>query len=274
MVNQQTSTGTNTQPSNNNNIQDSLLRSTFVVQPDPPSATRTNEALRSRSADSRPPNTNTPASNIDDDDDNWIDLPSADIPVPPLPPMPAQLPNPPVLPIPRIRGPAIIRMLSLKNEKFFEIISTLLESIDRSLPCASPYFTQTLRPPFDNPNNATNLTPNEAAALNNASNRAVIFATGPQRPRGRHRHPAGPWAQQNQPQQIPNFMLSSPGAPTGATVFTPAGHAYNMTTHSFEIPMVISTTTTAEMPQQQQQQQQQQAANINILVVEQPLSKR
>ena len=51
-------------------------------------------------------------------------------------------------------------------------------------------------------------------------------------------------------------MLTSPGAPTGATVLTPAGHAYNMTAHSFEIPMVISTTTTTEMPQQQQQQQQ------------------
>ena len=47
-----------------------------------------------------------------------------------------------------------------------------------------------------------------------------------------------------------NFMLSSPGAPTGATVLTPAGHAYNMTAHSFEIPMMISTTTTAEIPQQ------------------------
>jgi hypothetical protein len=54
-----------------------------------------------------------------------------------------------------------------------------------------------------------------------------------------------------------NFMLTSPGAPTGATVLTPAGHAYNMTAHSFEIPMVISTTTTGEIPQQQQQQQQQ-----------------
>jgi hypothetical protein len=137
-------------------------------------------------------------------------------------------------------------------------ICSISESIDRSLPCASPYFTQTLRPPFDNPNNATNLTPTEAAALNNASNRAVIFATASQRPRGRHRHPAGPWAQQTQQQQqqMQNFMLSSPGAPTGATVLTPAGHAYNMTAHSFEIPMVISTTTTAEMPQQQQQQQQ------------------
>ncbi len=119
MVNQQTSTGTNTQPSNNNNIQESLLRSAFVVQPDPSSAARTNEALRSRSADSRPPNTNAPASNIDDDDDNWIDLPATDIPVAPLPPLPAQLPTPPILPIPRIRGPAIIRMLLSKNEKFF-----------------------------------------------------------------------------------------------------------------------------------------------------------
>ncbi len=44
-------------------------------------------------------------------------------------------------------------------------------------------------------------------------------------------------------------MFSSPGAPNGATVLTPAGHAYNMTAHSFEIPMVISTTT--EIPQQQ-----------------------
>ncbi len=138
-----------------------------------------------------------------------------------------------------------------QKQRFF-ISFSISESIDRSLPCASPYFTQTLRPPFDNPNNATNLTPNEAAALNNASNRAVIFATGPQRPRGRHRHPAGPWAQQNQQQQqMQNFMLSSPGGPTGATVLTPAGHAYNMTAHSFEIPMVISTTTT-EMSQQQQ----------------------
>ena len=64
-----------------------------------------------------------------------------------------------------------------------------------------------------------------------------------------------------------NFMLSSAGTPTGATVLTPAGHAYNMTAHSFEIPMVISTTTTTEMPQQQQQQtsntnvQQQSSAN-------------
>jgi hypothetical protein len=137
-----------------------------------------------------------------------------------------------------------------QKQRFF-ISFSFSESIDRSLPCASPYFTQTLRPPFDNPNNATNLTPNEAAALNNASNRAVIFATGPQRPRGRHRHPAGPWAQQNQQQQMQNFMLSSPGGPTGATVLTPAGHAYNMTAHSFEIPMVISTTTTTEIPQQQ-----------------------
>jgi len=64
-------------------------------------------------------------------------------------------------------------------------------------------------------------------------------------------------------------MLTSPGAPTGATVLTPAGHAYNMTAHSFEIPMVISTTTTTEMPQQlpasndhsQQQQQPQPTTN-------------
>ena len=126
----------------------------------------------------------------------------------------------------------------------------LAESIDRSLPCASPYFTQTLRPPFDNPNNATNLTPNEAAALSNTANRAVIFTTGSQRPRSRHRHPAGPWAQQSQQQQqqMQNFMLSSPGGPAGATVFTPGGHAYNMTAHSFEIPMVISTTATADIP--------------------------
>jgi hypothetical protein len=56
-------------------------------------------------------------------------------------------------------------------------------------------------------------------------------------------------------------MLTSPGAPTGATVLTPAGHAYNMTAHSFEIPMVISTTTTTDIPQQQQQQQQQTSNN-------------
>lgn len=132
-----------------------------------------------------------------------------------------------------------------------------LESVDRSLPCASPYFTQTLRPLYDNPNNTSNLSPNEAAVLNNTTNRAVIVATGSQRPRGRHRHPAGPWAPQNQQQQqqqLSNFILSSASNPGGATVLTPSGHAYNMTAHSFEIPMVISTTTTAELPQQQQQQ--------------------
>jgi hypothetical protein len=60
-------------------------------------------------------------------------------------------------------------------------------------------------------------------------------------------------------------MLTSPGAPTGATVLTPAGHAYNMTAHSFEIPMVISTTTTTEIPQQptsnDNNQQQQPSTN-------------
>jgi hypothetical protein len=119
MVNQQASTGTNTQPTNNNNnninIQDSLLRSAFVVQPDPPSSTRSNETLRSRSADSRPSNTNNSTSNIDDDDADWIDLPAMDIPMPPPPP-PPQLPNAPIIPIPRIRGPAIIRMLWSKTK--------------------------------------------------------------------------------------------------------------------------------------------------------------
>ena len=249
MANQQASAGGNIHPSNNDNmnIPDPLLRSTFVIQPDSSSSTRNNETLRSRSADSRPPNTSTVPSTTEDDDADWIDLPSMDMPMPPPPP-PPQLPTPPVLHIPRIRGPAIIRM-SLPKEKERSPNISILESIDRSLPCASPYFTQTLRPPFDNPNNAANLTPTEAAALNNASNRAVIFATGPQRSRGRHRHPAGPWAQQTQQQAMPNFMLSSPGAPTGVTGMTPGGHAYNMTAHSFEIPMVISTTTTAEIPQ-------------------------
>ncbi|CAF2492678.1 unnamed protein product [Rotaria sp. Silwood2] len=259
MTNQQVPNNTNINnqsPNNNNsNVTDSILRSTFVLQPDSPATTlRNNETLRSRSADSRPPNNNTTTStttsSIEDDEADWIDLPSMDLPVPPQ-----QLPNPPMLPMPRLRGSAII------------------QSIDRSLPCASPYFTQTLRPPFDNPNNAANLTPAEAAALQNTSNRAVIFATAPQRPRGRHRHPAGPWAQlnqqqqQQQQQQMQNFMLASPGAPTGTTVLTPAGHAYNMTAHSFEIPMVISTTTTTEIPQQQTsndnspQQQQQSSTN-------------
>ena len=112
--------------------------------------------------------------------------------------------------------------------------------------------------------------------MNNTPNRAVIFATTPQRNRGRHRHPAGPWAQQNQQQQqMQNFMLSSPGAPTGSTMFTPNGHAYNMTAHSFEIPMVISTSTTVDtsrLPSStaasstdtaQQRQQQQQSAATN-----------
>ena len=47
-----------------------------------------------------------------------------------------------------------------------------------------------------------------------------------------------------------NFTFSPVPGPTGTTVLTPAGHAYNMTAHSFEIPMVISTTTTTEIPQQ------------------------
>ncbi|UJR37992.1 hypothetical protein I4U23_030674 [Adineta vaga] len=233
MANQSTAgaTNNNTQPLNNNqNIADSLLRSAFTLQPDSVLSTRDrNDAIRSRSADSRPSNPNTGVSTgsiVEDDDGEWIDVPSMDLPLPTQ-----QVPTPPIPPIPRLRGPAII------------------QSIDRSLPCASPYFTQTLRPPFDNPNNATNLTPNEAAALGNTANRAVIFATAPQRPRGRHRHPAGPWAQQNQQQQMQNFMLSSPGAPAGAAMFTPGGHAYNMTAHSFEIPMVISTTTNTAMPQ-------------------------
>jgi hypothetical protein len=255
MANQQTpnTANNNSQQSTNNNSDPSTstLRSTFVLQPDSPlSTTRNNETLRSRSADSRPPNTNTAAStssSIEDDDADWIDLPSMDLPMPPQ-----QFPTPPILPTPRLRGPAIIRKFFQTKKRLFNFIFPL-ESIDRSLPCASPYFTQTLRAPFDNPNNATNLTPNEAAALSNAANRAVIFATGPQRPRGRHRHPAGPWAQQiqNNQQQMQNFMLTSPGAPAGTTVMTPAGHAYNMTAHSFEIPMVISTTTTTEIPQQQ-----------------------
>ncbi|CAF1403986.1 unnamed protein product [Rotaria magnacalcarata] len=248
MAHQQTPNSINmNNPTGNNNsemnLADSILRSTFVLQPDASSSIRNNETLRSRSADSRPSNTNpatsTTTSSIEDDDSDWIDLPPMDLSVPPQQPS-----NEPALPIPRLRGPAII------------------QSIDRSLPCASPYFTQTLRPPFDNANNASNLTPEEAAALQNASSRAVIFATAPQRQRGRHRHPAGPWAQLNQQQQqqlqlqqqqqMQNFMLASAGAPTGTTVLTPAGHAYNMTAHSFEIPMVISTTTTAaaEVPQQ------------------------
>lgn len=126
-----------------------------------------------------------------------------------------------------------------------------LESIDRSLPCTSPYFTQTLQPPFDNPNNATNITPSEAAALNNAASRAVMFATGggTQRGRGRHRHPAGPWAQQNinLQGQMPNFMMGNPLA-SSTLLGAAAGQPYNVTAHSFEIPMVISTSTTTEIP--------------------------
>ncbi len=115
MVNQQSPTGanSNTRPLNNNtNVPDSVLRSTFVVQPDSSSSTRNNETLRSRSADSRPTNPNTTTSNIDDDDADWIDLPSMDIPMPPQ-----QIPPQPVLPIPRIRGPAIIRKFFRKKRE-------------------------------------------------------------------------------------------------------------------------------------------------------------
>ncbi len=114
MVSQQTpgAANNNTQPPNNNNsdVSDSILRSTFVLQPDSSTSTstRNNEALRSRSADSRPINTNTATStttsSIEDDDADWIDLPPMDLPLPPQ-----QLPSPPILPMPRIRGSAIIR---------------------------------------------------------------------------------------------------------------------------------------------------------------------
>lgn len=118
IVNQQTSgTGINNNQSlNNNNINapDGILRSTFVLQPDSQSTTttRATDALRSRSADSRPTNPNANASNTDDDDADWIDLPPMDIQMPPPPP-PPQLPNPTAIPIPRIRGPAIIRKYNL-----------------------------------------------------------------------------------------------------------------------------------------------------------------
>lgn len=118
IVNQQSSTSTNTQTSNNNNNANTpnpILNSSFVIQSDSTPSTRNNETLRSRSADSRPSNTNTPASNMDDDDADWIDLPPMDLPVPPPPQPTAQHPIPPILPIPRLRGPAIIRML-LKDQ--------------------------------------------------------------------------------------------------------------------------------------------------------------
>lgn len=229
---------TNAQASNNthSNLSDSFTRPTIVNQPNPLSSIRHNETLRSRSADSRPINNNTTistttTSSAEDDDSDWIDLPPMDGSPMPL----QQSPNLPMIPMSRIRGPAII------------------QSIDRGLPCASPYFTQTIRAPFDNLNNAANLTSNEAAPSQNASNRTVIFATAPQRSRGRHRHPAGTWAYQNQrqQQQMQNFMLTSPNAPIGASGFTPAGNAYNVTAHSFEIPMVISTTASNEISQQQ-----------------------
>jgi hypothetical protein len=131
MVNQQTpgSTNNNTQPSNNNNldISDSVLRSTFVLQPDASTSMRNNETLRSRSADSRPINTNTAAStttsSIEDDDADWIDLPSMDLPIPPTPPaqQQQQLPHPPILPMPRIRGSAIIRKFLQNKTKDYEM---------------------------------------------------------------------------------------------------------------------------------------------------------
>jgi len=57
--------------------------------------------------------------------------------------------------------------------------------------------------------------------------------------------------------------LPSASNPAGATVLTPSGHAYNMTAHSFEIPMVISTTTTAELPQQTSNNNSQQQSSSN-----------
>jgi hypothetical protein len=264
MVNQQMSTGTSSHESeqtNNQNLDQSqsILRSTFVVPNDSgTSAARLNEGLRSRSADSRPINPNpatatataTATSNMEDDDSDWIDLPMDH-------PAPSQaLPAPSILPMPRIRGSAIIRRFS----RMFSLVCHsihLLESIDRSLPCTSPYFTQALHPPFDNPNNATNITPNEAAALNNAAGRTVLIASGSQRPRGRHRHPAGPWAQQNQNFQMPtsqmqNFMFTAPGVSPSVTGVTAAGQPYNMTAHSFEIPMMTQTLSNG-MPGQQGQ---------------------
>lgn len=109
MVNQQSPGGANnnTQSSNNNNtnVPDPILSSTFVVQPDSSSLTRNNDTLRSRSADSRPANTNTLTSNMSDDDSDWIDLPAMDMTMPP----PQQIPPPHGFPMPRLRGPAIIR---------------------------------------------------------------------------------------------------------------------------------------------------------------------
>ena len=128
MANQQTSNSTNnntessnnnTEPSNNNNdsnLSDSLVRSTLVLQPNSSASIRNNETLRSRSADSRPINNNTRTSttttlNVGDDDSDWIELSSMDLPMSAHP-----LPNPFTPPMSRFRGPAIIRKFFPKDK--------------------------------------------------------------------------------------------------------------------------------------------------------------
>ena len=122
------------QPMNNQNMNaaNPTLRPTFVLQPESVASARATENLRSRSADSRPLNSTAPASNIEDDEADWVDVPM-DMPMPMPMPMPAQaVPNLPMYPTPRFRGPAIIRKFeSLKSSSFFTS-NSLVSRIDRS----------------------------------------------------------------------------------------------------------------------------------------------
>ena len=123
MVNQQMPTGRpdNVSQANMNNLNaaSSLLRSAFVMPPNATASARNTDAFRSRSADSRPANTNTGAGiNIDDDEADWVDLPM-DLPLPPQQ-MPA--PSMPAMPaMPRFRGPAIIRKCSPRVDQWQEL---------------------------------------------------------------------------------------------------------------------------------------------------------
>ena len=85
--------------------------------------------------------------------------------------------------------------------------------------------------------------------MNNAAGRTLLLTSASQRPRVRHRHPAGSWAQQqNQAGSVPDFVLSRAGVPASGNIMAAAGQPFNVTAHSFDIPMVFSTSTTTEIP--------------------------
>ncbi|CAF0981590.1 unnamed protein product [Didymodactylos carnosus] len=132
--------------------------------------------------------------------------------------------------------------------------TTILQSVDRSLPCSSRYFTHMIR---------SRTAGNEVFGHERGHH---VFTR-----RGRHRHPAGQGAfiHQHHPQQhsqfssdTPNdFIMSSGGMPpSGVPLFSPNNGQSFMTAHSFEIPMVISASTDISQQSQPQPSPQEQSS--------------